>query len=77
MQDLDILVIGAGIAGVGLAAMIGEGAKVAVVDMEDITGYHTTSRSAAIYIECYPSDIWRSLTDASYDYWASLKTHFD
>jgi D-arginine dehydrogenase len=68
MQDVDILVIGAGIPGVGLAAMIGEGPKVAVVDMEDFTGYHTTSRSAHIYIEGYGSDIWRSLTDASYDY---------
>jgi len=62
---VDVLVIGAGIAGVSLAANLARTRKVLVIDMEDYPCYHTTGRSAAIFAEAYGSPIIRRLTQAS------------
>ena len=45
----DIAIIGAGIAGASVAAALGDGVKVALVEQEQQPGYHSTGRSAAIY----------------------------
>ena len=47
--DFDYLIIGAGIAGVPIAAHLAKNAVVAVVEMEATPAYHTTGRSAASY----------------------------
>jgi D-arginine dehydrogenase len=49
MQEFDIIIIGAGIAGASVAARLSSMRKVCLFDMEDRAGYHTTSRSAAMY----------------------------
>lgn len=49
MQQFDIIVIGAGIAGASVAAHLAATRKVVILDMEDRPGYHTTGRSAASY----------------------------
>ncbi len=63
--DFDIVIIGAGIAGVGLAAALGPGPKVAILEQEARHGYHSTGRSAAIYIRNYGNDVIRALNAAS------------
>jgi D-arginine dehydrogenase len=49
MQNFDIIVIGAGIAGASVAARLAPHRKVCLIEMEERAGYHTTSRSAAMY----------------------------
>lgn len=46
----DIIVIGAGIAGMSVAAELAVDAKVIVLDMEAHPGYHSSGRSAAFFL---------------------------
>jgi D-arginine dehydrogenase len=64
-QDFDIAVIGAGMAGATAAAFLSAGKRVALIEAEEVAGYHTTGRSAAIWIQNYgPADV-RALTRLS------------
>ncbi|MCD6679825.1 MAG: FAD-binding oxidoreductase [Burkholderiaceae bacterium] len=66
MDATDFLVIGAGIAGAGMAwALAGTGARVVVLEREPQPGYHSTGRSAAVFSETYGNDTIRALTRAS------------
>lgn len=61
----DIIVIGGGIAGASAAAHLADTRRVVLLEMEDTAGYHSTGRSAAVWIQNYgPSDV-RDLTGAS------------
>jgi len=62
---LDALVIGAGIAGATAAAHLVTTHRVALLEAEEVAGYHTTGRSAAIWILNYGSPDARILTGAS------------
>ncbi len=67
-ENFDIIVIGAGIVGAAAAAGLGATHRVAVVEAEEQAGYHTTGRSAAIWIRNYgPPDV-RVLTGLSRDF---------
>jgi D-arginine dehydrogenase len=67
-QSFDIIVIGAGIVGAAAAAALGDTHRVALVEAEEQAGYHTTGRSAAIWIRNYgPPDV-RVLTGLSRDF---------
>ena len=61
----DALVIGAGIAGATVAAHLAPTHRVALVEAEESAGYHTTGRSAAIWILNYGTADARILTGAS------------
>lgn len=61
----DIVIIGAGIAGAGLAAALGRGPKVVLVEQESQPGYHSTGRSAAIFIQNYGNAAIQGLSRAS------------
>ncbi len=64
-QSFDIAVIGAGMAGASAAAFLSADRRVALIEAEDSAGYHTTGRSAAIWIQNYgPPDV-RELTRLS------------
>jgi D-arginine dehydrogenase len=64
-QDFDAIVIGAGIAGASTAAHLAADRRVALVEAEEAAGYHSTGRSAAIWILNYgPPDV-RVLTGLS------------
>ena len=64
-QDFDAVVIGAGIAGASAAAALAADRRVALLEAEEQAGYHTTGRSAAIWILNYgPPDV-RALTGLS------------
>jgi D-arginine dehydrogenase len=67
-QNYDIIVIGAGIVGAGVAAALGAKHKVALVEAEEQAGYHTTGRSAAIWIHNYGPPEVRLLTGLSRDF---------
>jgi len=67
----DMIVIGAGIAGAGVAANLAPNANVILLEMEPQPGYHTTGRSAAIYAPSYGPNAIRSLTRASWDFFQS------
>ncbi len=64
-HELDAIVIGAGIAGATVAAHLSADRRVALVEAEEAPGYHSTGRSAAIWILNYgPPDV-RVLTGLS------------
>jgi D-arginine dehydrogenase len=63
--ETDVLVIGAGIAGVGVAAALADTHKVVILERESQPGYHSTGRSAAIFIPNYGNDVIRGLNHAS------------
>lgn len=68
MREFDILILGAGIAGASLAWRLVQAdptARVLLVERESQPGYHTTGRSAALYMESYGPPGVRALTRAS------------
>jgi D-arginine dehydrogenase len=57
-SEFDIVVIGAGIAGATAAAHLSADRRVALVEAEEVAGYHTTGRSTALWILNYgPPDV--------------------
>ena len=64
-EHFETIVIGAGIAGATVAAHLAADRGVALVEAEEAAGYHSTGRSAAIWIQNYgPPDV-RVLTGLS------------
>ena len=68
MTQTDYLIVGAGIAGAGLAYELASCGSVLTLDMEAQAGYHTTGRSAAFYAETYGGPLVQPLTSASKDF---------
>ncbi|MDW6024136.1 FAD-binding oxidoreductase [Mesorhizobium sp. BAC0120] len=61
----DVAIVGAGIAGAGLAAELAGDFSVVLIERESRPGYHSTGRSAAIFIQNYGNSVIRSLSRAS------------
>lgn len=61
----DIAVIGAGIAGASVAARLAPHCSVVVLERESQPGYHSTGRSAAMFMESYGPPGVRALTRGS------------
>ena len=51
MQEYDIAVIGGGIAGASVAWRLAGQRRVVLIERESQCGYHTTCRSAALFME--------------------------
>jgi D-arginine dehydrogenase len=64
----DFVVIGAGMAGASVAYWLAPHGRVVLLERESQPGYHTTGRSAAVYLEAYGSAQVRALTLASRDF---------
>jgi D-arginine dehydrogenase len=64
-SDCDFFVVGAGVAGASIAAELAAHASVVVAEQEERAGYHTSGRSAAMFIESYGAAPVRRLTAAS------------
>lgn len=64
-RSADFLVIGGGIAAASLAHWLAPHARVIVLERESQPGYHSTGRSAALYMESYGTPQVRALTLAS------------
>ena len=65
MDKLDYIVIGAGIAGASVAWELAGNARVLLLERESQPGYHTTGRSAALYMATYGTPNICALTRAS------------
>lgn len=65
MTHPDIIVIGGGIAGVSAAAELAASANVVLLEGEPQLGYHSTGRSAAVFIRNYGNATLRALNAAS------------
>ncbi len=62
----DVIIIGAGIAGASVAYWLARaGRRVLVLEREDLPGYHSTGRSAALFSETYGPAPIRMLSAAS------------
>ena len=72
----DIIVIGAGIAGASIAAHLAETKSVAILEMEERAGYHTTGRSAASYEPNYGPEPMLAFTRASNDFFLNPPPDF-
>ena len=74
--DVDVVVIGAGIAGASVGALLAETLKVVVLEREAFPGMHSTGRSAALFSEIYGSAPIRALSRASRDFLYSPPSGF-
>jgi D-arginine dehydrogenase len=60
IHAFDVVVIGAGIAGATVAAALAADRRIALIEAEEVAGYHTTGRSAALWTVNYgPPDVRR------------------
>lgn len=64
---IDVLIVGAGIAGASLAAALAPWRRVMLIEAEDTPGYHATGRSAAFWHETYGGATVQPLSIASFD----------
>ena len=65
MREFDIAVLGAGIAGASVGFRLAERCSVVVLEREAQPGYHSTGRSAAMFMASYGPPAVRALTRAS------------
>lgn len=70
-KHFDVIILGAGIAGASIAAHLAAYKSVAILEMEDRAGYHTTGRSAASYEPNYGPAPMLAFTRASNDFFLS------
>ncbi|MDU8913680.1 FAD-dependent oxidoreductase [Aestuariicoccus sp. MJ-SS9] len=66
IQRADIIVIGGGIAGMSAAAELARDAQVILLEAEAQPGYHSTGRSAAIFIRNYGNATLKALNALSF-----------
>jgi D-arginine dehydrogenase len=65
MSRYDVAIVGAGIAGAGLAAELAPHVSVLLLEAEEQPGYHATGRSAAFWSVSYGGPLVQPLTSAS------------
>jgi D-arginine dehydrogenase len=75
--DADVIVIGGGIAGVSIAYELSTSARVTVLEAESTLAYHTTGRSAALFLETYGGQHVRALTTGSRAFFEEPPEAFD
>ena len=76
MNNLDILIVGAGIAGASLGAKVAARRRTLIIEAEDHCGYHSTGRSAAFFLESYGGPVVAKLSAASHDFLADPPVEF-
>jgi D-arginine dehydrogenase len=62
MESFDFIVVGCGIAGASAAYELAADARVLVLERESQPGYHTTGRSAALFVQTHGPSVIRALS---------------
>lgn len=70
-QIFDSVIIGAGIAGASLGYRLADQQRVLLLEREAQPGYHSTGRSAAMFMEAYGTEQIQALTRASREFYES------
>jgi D-arginine dehydrogenase len=65
MEQTDFVIIGAGIAGASVGYFLAPHARVVLLERESQPGYHSTGRSAALFLDSYGTPQVRALSGAS------------
>ncbi|WOC11394.1 NAD(P)/FAD-dependent oxidoreductase [Gordonia sp. MP11Mi] len=73
----DVVVIGGGIAGVSIGHELAADRRVCLVERENTLAFHTTGRSAALYLETFGNATVRALTAASRAFLADPSETFE
>jgi D-arginine dehydrogenase len=68
MERVDFIVIGGGIAGASAGFELARHGRVMVVERESQFGYHTTGRSAALYLQTHGPAVIRALARGSREF---------
>jgi D-arginine dehydrogenase len=68
MKNFDIVIIGSGIAGISVGALLSKKRSVCIIEKEREISYHSTGRSFAFFIESYGNEIIRNLTRISKEF---------
>ena len=76
MNEFDIAIIGAGIAGASLAWRLAGRCRVVLVEREAQPGMHSTGRSAAMFMESYGPPAARALTRATRNFYEAPPAGF-
>lgn len=76
MREFDVAIIGAGIAGASLAWRLAPQRSVVLLERESQPGYHSTGRSAAMFMESYGPPMVRALTRASRSFYEAPPAGF-
>ncbi|RMB76587.1 FAD-binding oxidoreductase [Rhodococcus sp. SBT000017] len=75
-NSADVIVIGGGIGGVSLGYELASDRRVALLERESTLAFHTTGRSAALFLETYGNSTIRALTTASRAFLVDPPEHF-
>ncbi len=75
-MPVDVIILGAGIAGVSLGARLSGQCRVQILEMEKQPGYHSTGRSAAYFAPTYGNDVVRKVTAASEQFFRQPPDNF-
>ncbi|WP_298832588.1 FAD-binding oxidoreductase [uncultured Piscinibacter sp.] len=70
-HDTEVIIVGAGIAGASIAFFLSATHRVVLLEAEAQPGYHSTGRSAAMFMESYGTPTIRALTRASRAFYAA------
>ncbi len=68
-DQVDVIIVGGGMAGASAAFFLADKHSVLLLEAEDQCGYHTTGRSAAVFEENYGTKAIREITRASRDFY--------
>ena len=64
----DVAIVGGGIVAASIAYQLAPHLSVCLLEAEDQPGYHSTGRSAALYMDSYGPPVVRQLTRASLNF---------
>ncbi len=76
VHDTEVIIVGAGIAGASIAAFLSATHRVVLLEAEAHAGFHSTGRSAAMFMESYGTPTIRALTRASRPFYTAPPAGF-
>jgi len=65
MDNYDFIIVGGGIAGASAGFALADSGTVLLIERESQFGYHSTGRSAAVFLKSHGPDVIRALASAS------------